>query len=269
MTVVTWQTGCSSCHLRDFGLCQAVQGPHEIACLQSVRQPARFYPCGKTVFSQGSRDIPLYNVLSGWLFSYQLLPDGRRQILQFLLPGDVAGLDCDEDLGVTHGLETLSETVLCAIPREGFRRLSDCCPAVAEQSQRCLARDMTLLFEHVATLGRRTARERIAYLLLELTVRSGRSTRLTNGMSLRMPLTQPILADALGLTAIHVNRVLRELREEGIMAFTHKCLTILDTERLTRLAGSPEGMMNLWTGQSRAVGISRTPSQADVRLRKP
>lgn len=268
MTVVTWQTGCSACHLRNFGLCKAVQGPQDVACLQSVRQPARFYPGGRTVFSQGSRDVPVYNVLSGWLFSYQLLPDGRRQILQFLLPGDVAGLNCDHRMGMTHGLETLSEAVLCAIPREGFRRLSECCPAVAEQSQRFLAREVTLLFEHVATLGRRTARERVAYLLLELAVRNNRSTCLTNGMSLRMPLTQPILADALGLTAIHVNRVLRELREQGIMEFTHKRLTILDRERMTRLAGSPEGLMELWTGQAKARDMPQPSLRVDEWLRK-
>lgn len=268
MTVVTWQTGCSSCHLRDFGVCQAVQSPQDIACLQSVRQPARFFPSGKTVFSQGSHNIPVYNVLSGWLFSYQLLPDGRRQILQFLLQGDVAGLDCDDRLGGTHGLETLSESVLCTIPREGFRRLSESCPAISEQAQSALSRDMTLLFEHMVTLGRRTARERIAYLMLELAVRSSRSTRLTNGMSLRMPLTQPIMADALGLTAIHVNRILRELREQGVMEFTHKRLTILDTGKLTRLAGSPDGLMELWTGMTRARGIPRMPSQAIASLHK-
>lgn len=257
MTVVTWQAGCSSCHLRDFGLCQAVQSPQEIACLQSVRQPARFYPTGATVFSQGSHAVPLYNILSGWLFSYQLLHDGRRQILQFLLPGDVAGLDDDGREGVSHGLETLCESVLCAVPRDGFRRLSDCCPAVAERSRQMMVRDMNLLYEHVASLGRRTARERVAYLLLELAVRSCRSTRLINGMSLGMPLTQPILADALGLTAIHVNRVLRELREQGILELSRKRLTILDIERLTRLVASSEGLLDLWSGSP-----ARAPSLA-------
>lgn len=269
MTVVTWQAGCSSCHLRDFGLCQAVQGPQEIACLQSVRQPARFYPSGRTVFLQGSRGVPLYNVLSGWLFSYQLLPDGRRQILQFLLPGDVAGLECEDSMGMPHGLETLSESVLCTIPREGFRRLIDCCPAAAEQARKILARDMSLLFEHMATLGRRTARERVACLLLELVVRSGRSPCLTNGMSLRMPLTQPILADALGLTAIHVNRVLRELREQGIMELAHKQLTILDTEKLTRLAGSPEGLLDLWSGRTHPRELPRMQEQVNTAARTP
>nr|WP_245560751.1 Crp/Fnr family transcriptional regulator [Fodinicurvata sediminis] len=206
--------------------------------------------------------------MSGWLFSYQLLPDGRRQILQFLLPGDIAGLECEDSMGMTHGLETLCESVLCTIPREGFRHLIDSCPAVAEHARKILARDMILLFEHMATLGRRTARERVACLLLELVVRSGRSTCLTNGMSLRMPLTQPILADALGLTAIHVNRVLRELREQRVMELAHKQLTILDTEKLTRLAGLPDGMMDLWTGQSTASGVSRTSSQAAVQMRR-
>lgn len=267
MTVVTWQAGCSSCHLRDFGLCQAVQGPQEIACLQTVRQPARFYPSGRTVFLQGSRGIPLYNVLSGWLFSYQLLPDGRRQILQFLLPGDMGGLEYEDSMGMTHGLETLSESVLCTIPRAGFRHLIDCCPAVAEHARKIMARDMILLFEHMATLGRRTARERVACLLLELVVRSGRSTCLTNGMRLRMPLTQPILADALGLTAIHVNRVLRELREQRVMELAHKQLTILDTEKLTRLAGSSEGLLDLWSGQTHPRQLPRLQEQVNAAAR--
>ncbi|MFD1380065.1 Crp/Fnr family transcriptional regulator [Fodinicurvata halophila] len=214
MTVVTWQSGCSACHLRAFGLCQAVQDSRGAACLQSVRHPARFYPPGRTVFAQGSQNVPLHNVLSGWLFSYQLLPDGRRQILQFLLPGDIAGLEPEGAAGITHGLETLSEAVLCAIPRDGFHRLCARCPAVTERCRWMMARDVTLLFERLATLGRRMARERVVHLLMELAVRSSRTTQFADGTRLRMPLTQPIMADALGLTAIHINRVLRELRHE-------------------------------------------------------
>lgn len=252
MTVITWKSGCSSCHLRELGLCQALKGPEEIACLESMRQPPRLFPAARAVYLQGARDVPLYNIESGWLFSYQLLTDGRRQIMQFLLPGDIAGLDLDGSAGMTHGLDTLTDSVLCSIPRGGFQVLCDSCPVVANHMQWIRARDMALLSEHAVSLGRRTARESMANLFMELAVRSVRSVQLISGTSLRMPLTQPIIADALGLTSIHVNRVLSDLRKARIMELKNKMLTILDMEQLTRLANSPEGFLELWGHKAQA-----------------
>ncbi len=99
------------------------------------------------------------------------------------------------------------------------------------------ARDQVFAYQHLTSVGRRTARERVANLLLELFVRVRQSAPEASGDAIRLLLTQEHLGDALGLTSVHVNRTLRALREDGVLAIKRGALSILDPDRLAEEAG--------------------------------
>lgn len=147
-------------------------------------------------------------IVSGWAARVRLLADGRRQFLSFLLPGDLIGL-CrqPEPLAVSTVL-ALTEVTLCPAPPPGASRQLDQVYALSQ------ALDEGYLLEHIARLGRLNAYERIVSLLLELQERLSLSG-IGSEDGFEMPLTQEILADALGLTPVHVNRTLQQARRAG------------------------------------------------------
>jgi CRP-like cAMP-binding protein len=174
-------------------------------------------------------------VLSGWACRYKVLPDGRRQIIALLLPGDM----CDPYVflmrTMDHALGALTPVTLAKVPAQAIRDLTANGPELAEALWWQMLEATEIQREWTISLGRRTAVERLAHLFCEVSVRLG-AIGLTNGHECDMPITQGDLADAMGMSTVHVNRSLQEMRANGLIELRGKRLNILDRTRLTELA---------------------------------
>ncbi|WP_374471596.1 Crp/Fnr family transcriptional regulator [Phenylobacterium sp.] len=163
-------------------------------------------------------------IVSGWACELRILPDGRRQIFGFLLPGDVVDTEVTRDLGA-RGVMTL--TRLQAVEAEG--EAAD--PATPAERAAAASRREERLYDHMVRMGRLTARERVLHLLLELCERL-EAAGLVRDESFRIPLTQELFADTLGLSVVHINRTLKALREEGSITLKAGSVTLHNRARL-------------------------------------
>ena len=149
-------------------------------------------------------------MLSGWAFRYKMLDDGRRQILNYALPADMVGLQGALMREMEHSVEALTPLTLCVFPRAKLWELYAKLPSLAFDITWLAAREEQLIDENLVSVGRRTALERIAYLLLHLFVRA-QEAGLTKGNSIQFPFTQQHLADTLGMSLVHTNKTLKRL----------------------------------------------------------
>jgi len=173
-------------------------------------------------------------LLKGWACRYRLLPDGRRQILDVYLPGDLIGLDGFLMKRSPDFVMTLTESIYGSIDHDRFQRLI-AGRDVALHILALLVAEKRRLDEHLAIVGQMVADEKIAALLLELYIRL-RHRQIVKGKSFHFPLTQQQLGDFLGMTVVHVNRVLKRLRDNGIVNVKHRVVVIHDMTRLLNLA---------------------------------
>jgi CRP-like cAMP-binding protein len=192
---------------------------------------------GTELFGEGSPVGRPKVLLSGWAARCRVLPDGRRQIFTFVLPGDAIGL-CHRiepvALTTTMGLTKTVTADASALAEAAFDR-----PAEFEGIARAVSIAATLeetsLLDHIVRLGRMTAYERMAHLFLELRWRLA-VVGLGTDRKFPMPLTQEVLADALGLSIVHVNRTLQQLRREGLIEARNGYVEILKPEVLVSAA---------------------------------
>jgi CRP-like cAMP-binding protein len=174
-------------------------------------------------------------VLSGLACRYKMLPDGRRQIMAFLIPGDL----CDAEIFVLkvmdHGVAAITPTTAALVPGGAMRELLRETSSLGEALWWGTMTDLGVLRERIIDEGRRNAYVRIAHLLYEMLVRF-RMVELTHGDSFAFPITQTDLADATGLTPVHANRMLKKLRADGLVDFTGGVVTVIDPQRLKQAA---------------------------------
>ena len=221
-------------------LCAHVALPPEaVALLEAECGNARDVAARVDLIREGDKPGPLFVILSGWACRYQILPEGSRQITAFLMPGDC----CDMHLSVVnfmdYSIATLTPARVAAIPRARFEHLIETQPILTKALWWAQLVDEGVLRAWIVSMGRRSSVERVAHLMCELYVRA-RNIGLTSGEELELPLTQIVLGDALGLTPVHVNRVLRRLRVEGVMDFRNGLLVISSMTKLARAAGFDE-----------------------------
>lgn len=227
---------CDACPIRRLALFQPLS-MGEIEAVQKYRAEYRLLAPGEAIFRQGDPTLETYTLFSGWAFLYQNLPDGRRQILRFLLPGDFLGFQADMEEGVRgHSAQALTEASICVFPREALLKMFKRQSKLGVRLIWLTAQDQAIAHEHLASLGRRNALERVAYLLLEIFHRV-RMRQPGDDNTVPFPLTQDVMADAVGLTNIHVNRTLRQLRESGLLVLKSRRLHIPDPGALAEQAG--------------------------------
>jgi CRP-like cAMP-binding protein len=196
---------------------------------EAIARPQPFRP-RRDLLVEG-RDIACpHLILSGWAARVRILLDGRRQFLNFLLPGDIVGLYHHRRPVAPTSIITLTEVTTCTPPEPGTLPALDEAYAVAH------AMDEAYLLAQIARLGRMNAMERIGDLMLELHERLETSA-MTHGHSFDLPITQETLADALGLTAVHVNRMLQAARRAGDLIWSSRSMTIPDPKALSRKVG--------------------------------
>lgn len=174
-------------------------------------------------------------LLDGIVARQSTLSDGRRQIVALHVPGDFVDLHSFLVQSLEHDVVALTPVRIALFPHAGLRAITETHPHLARMLWLSTLLDAALHREWVLTVGRRTAKERVAHLLCELHARMKVVER-TTGNSYQLPLSQTDIADACGLTNVHVNRVLRQLREAGLARFKTRTVEILDPDGLAAAA---------------------------------
>ncbi|MGN6489651.1 MAG: Crp/Fnr family transcriptional regulator [Devosia sp.] len=187
------------------------------------------------IMREGESPAFMNLVRDGWACRYKTLEDGRRQIMAFLLPGDICDLDAFLTHETDHSIAAITPVTLAQINRDEFDALSDSHPHILEALRWASMVDGAIQREWTVNLGQRDASERLAHLLCELFVRL-ETAGLTEGDACDFPLTQSELGEATGLSTVHVNRTLRELRDAGLIVLKDRTLRIPDIASLKRHA---------------------------------
>jgi len=198
---------------------------------KALRERVLRIDAGQDLIVEGDRPERVRIILSGWLARYKTLEDGRRQIVNFVLPGD----SCDA-FGYLlprqdHSIGSLTTAIYSEIDRDRFEALLARDRMLAEALWCEQLVDCAIQREWAVNIGRRMALERVAHLLCEIIERL-RPVGLLNGDSCAFPVTQMDLADATGLSVVHLNRTLQELRAAGLIVLRERILTISDLDAL-------------------------------------
>jgi CRP-like cAMP-binding protein len=207
----------------------------EIAVINDMKRDHLKLPAGAELIAAGQEQAELYTLYSGWAFRFKMLPDGRRQILNILLPGDLIGLQAAMFEASLHGVETLTEVELCLLPRRKVWSLFEKMPELAFDVTWLGAREESFVDENLTSVGRRSALERIAALIIGLYKRADALGLVVNG-AMAFPLNQQHIADALGLSLVHTNKSLARLRRLGMFSQTNGTLILTNPRALESLA---------------------------------
>lgn len=209
--------------------------PDEAAALFDLQLPSRSVRRGQEIISEGRRCTTLFILTEGIAIRYRILRDGQRQIVSLLLPGDFAGLRSCFFESALYSVKTLTKAVIAPVPVARLIGLFDTHPQLAAKLFWSFSCETAICAEHLIAIGRRPALERVAHFLLELLTRL-RLVGLADERSFRLPLTQEVIGDVLGLSIPYVNRVLHQLRDSGLVRITEQLTVIENIEELSALA---------------------------------
>ena len=219
------------CKLRNF----ARLSGEDRATLDRLAEHRRDFLAREDLIREGDQPSRIYVMLRGWACRYKFLEDGRRQIVAFFLPGDICDFNIFILRQMDHSIGALTDVTLAEIGRASFEKLIDAHPRITQALWWETLVTIAIQREWTVNLGQRDALERIAHLLCEVYVRL-RGAGLAADGRCAFPITQSDLGDATGLSKVHVNRTLRELREEGLIRLANRELLIPDLERLRQTA---------------------------------
>ena len=208
----------------------------EMSALDRLHGKRKIFPAGRDMVHQGQTNQSCYILASGWVCSYKLLSSGTRQIVDFQIPGDFLGLRSVLFRTADHNIEPVAKVEASEVLAIDLLDTFSTTPRLATAVLWAASRDEAMVVEHLVGIGRRDARERTAHFLLEVAARL-RLVGLATTDGFACPLSQYMLGDALGLSAVHLNRVLRELREAGLVTFQKGQVEIHDIDGLVALAG--------------------------------
>jgi CRP-like cAMP-binding protein len=206
----------------------------EVELLRKFSDRRERHAAGEELAPEGQAGVRPRFILSGWACRQRVLPDGRRQIFSFLLPGDSLGFSRrpGPELSTIAALTAL-ETIDAGPVAEAMQ--TGAVPGIGRALAAIEPIEQTQLFDHMVRLGRQTAYERVAHLLLELQRRL-EVVGLGDRQRFPMPLTQEILADALGLSIVHVNRTLQQLRRDRLIELRSGVAILLERDILANIA---------------------------------
>ncbi len=207
----------------------------ERRALDDIVGPARTAEPNVVLLDESGGTDCLFIVTEGWACRVTTTRDGLRQFPALLVPGDVANLDSLMFDRLDYAVQTLSRATILPLPLDRVRRLAAQHPGIAQTFAWLAMLENATLGEWAASLGQRSASERLAHLLCELSVRLG----LEDGRepAFAFPLTHTQLGDALGLTSVHVNRTMHRLSADGLVTVSDRTITLPDFSRLREIAG--------------------------------
>jgi CRP/FNR family transcriptional regulator len=222
--------GCDDCKVRLFSVCSVLE-PQELEQLRRISQGKTFAP--KTMlFDQGAHAGSVFNVTEGIVRLYKSLPDGRRQIVGFALPGDFLGLALMDRYGVAA--EAVTEVRVCRFARPAFLGYVDSKPHLLRRLHEFAGHELSLAQDQMLLLGRRSAEEKVVAFLLNLQARFGRIGAAS--VTVPLPMSRQDIADYLGLTIETVSRTLTRLAREKLLVIVPDGVRLLGKERLDQIA---------------------------------
>jgi CRP-like cAMP-binding protein len=228
------RVSCFQCELRACGAFKPVSDM-ELAFINEMKRDHLKLDAGTEFIAAGRDQAELYTLYAGWAFRHKTLPDGRRQILNIHLPGDLIGLQGAMFEAPAYSVEALTEVQLCLLPRRKIWSLFENMPELSFDVTWLGAREESHVDEYLTSAGRRSAAERIAALIIMLYKRLDALGMVVNG-AMPFPLTQQHIADALGLSLVHTNKSLAKLRRLGMFAQTNGTLLLSNPRALESLA---------------------------------
>jgi CRP-like cAMP-binding protein len=239
-----------------------VLSAEEQDCLRDLQGAHRRIPAGQQIVVERETYKQISFLIDGWAFRSKVLPDGRRQIFSYLIPGDLIGLRASLMEFADDTVEALTD---CVISSFSLERLYDACrahPRLALALMWSAAREQSILSEQVMRIGRRNAVERVAHFFLEL-LRRLQLVDEADRRSFELPLTQELIADTLGLSVVHVNRTLRTLRQRGLVEIEDGRLVIHDVEKLSDVASFDPLYLDQEAAEARTTGPALPAGSAD------
>jgi CRP-like cAMP-binding protein len=208
--------------------------PDDIAAIQALPIVVRDYAAHQAIVRDGERPTECCLIADGYCVRSKTTAGGHRQILSIHIPGEIPDLQSLFLKVMDHDLTTLTPSTLGLISHTTLRELHRLQPRVAEMFWRDSLIDAAMFREWIVNVGARPAPARLAHVIVELRERLKMIDR--SGASFDMPITQEQIGEALGITAVHANRVVRQLREDGIVEFQRGRVTVLDDAKLMELA---------------------------------
>lgn len=231
----TAMTKCSACPLRNLKIFREFTA-EELEFVSRFKSGELTVDKGATILVEGAHSAHIYTVLSGWSFRYKMLEDGRRQILNYVLPGDLIGLQGSLMGEMQHSVEALSQVTLCVFERDRLWSLFEKHASLGYDVTWMAAGQERILDENLLSVGRRSALERAAYLIAFLHHRA-KLLGIASGNRLSIPITQQHVADTLGLSIVHTNKTLRKLAGRKMIRWLDRSCEVLDLDGLLEISG--------------------------------
>lgn len=215
--------------------------------LNDVTRRTRTLKPQEDIIREGEAPSDVHLVLDGFACRYKVLPDGRRQIFAYLVPGDFCDLNVFILRAMDHSIGTLSACRVVDIPRDRVLALVQR-PQIARALMWATLVDEATLREWLVNIGQRDAEHRIAHLFCEVHLRL-KSVGLADGGEFELPISQVEIGDTMGISAVHVNRSLQSLRAKNLIVLRNGRLVIPDLERLHRMSGFNPNYLHLDGGK--------------------
>lgn len=209
-------------------------------CVSEVREVG----AGRVIIRSGTTLTESTLLISGFVCRYKDLADGQRQVMELHVPGDFLDLHSFLLKRLEHDVGALTPVLLATVPHEHLRGITEGYPHLARMLWFSTLLDASIHRERILSIGRRTAIARIAHLLCELYLRL-EIVGLSGELRFPLPLTQADLADACGLTPVHVNRMLKKLRDDGLLTFRGGEVVIHEWDRLAKIAEFSDSFLYL------------------------
>ena len=229
------ETPCRLCPLRPLSLFVA-HSDNELQLVQSLKRKEVVLEAGAALIHEGATDAPLYTLREGWGFRFKTLSDGRRQVLNFLLPGDFIGVQQKMGDAAPHGVSMITASRLCVFDRDALWELHRREPSMGFNVTWLTAHEESMVDDTLLSVGRRSAEERIASMLILLFKRAAALQPDAGADGVPFPLTQQHIADGLGLSLVHTNKTLRKLERRGLHRIADGRLYLRDVKAMARLA---------------------------------
>jgi CRP-like cAMP-binding protein len=208
---------------------------HERQAIKSLPVRIHAVDAHQDIVRDGDQPRHCCLIVSGWACRYKLLREGKRQILSFHIPGDIPDLGTLHIPVMDHGLASMTKATVGFIPHESLSALIEAFPGIGALFWRATLIDAGVFRAWIVGMGRRSAFERIAHLFCEMYLKM-QGAGLAGDHRCPMPVTQADLADALGLTSVHVNRVLQTMRSRALITLRSSTLVIEAWDELIRVS---------------------------------
>lgn len=219
-------------------------GPGEVEALADAVSQTTHHAAGHDIVREHDYCTESQLLISGWAYRYSDLPDGRRQTLALHMAGDFLDLHSFQLKRMDHSVRTLTACTIALVPHDNLARITEDFPHLTRQLWFSTLVDAAIMRRWMVGLGQRTALENAAHLFCEIYHRASLVDLVTDD-AFAFPLTQAEIGEAIGISAVHTNRVLQQLRAQKVIATSGRTVKILDLRALETLAGFDPTYLNL------------------------